>query len=154
LQAYNFLTLPLFGGTLYSGDQAGVVKCVVKAGCVVGARMQIADKMSVDLSHIDGRAHEATGDCGLVGSREWDGRRQLEIPSLEAVGVITGEAEPCLRSSDFEAGAGILRCHTAVNVSREYGTRLRLSENGDVIGSFTHALLAGVRQSDSEIFAD
>jgi hypothetical protein len=83
--------------------------------------MQIADRMSIDLSHIDGRAREATGDRGLVGSREWDVRRQLEIPSLEAVGVITGEAEPCLRTSDFKAGASIPRRY--VNVRREYGTR-------------------------------
>jgi hypothetical protein len=110
--------------------------------------MQIADKMSVDLSYVDGRAHEATEDRGLVGIREWDVRRQLEIALLEAIGVIAGEAEPCLRSSDFKAGASILRRYTTVNVGREYGTRLRLSENGDMIGSFTQTLLAGVRQSD------
>lgn len=63
--------------------------------------------------------------------------------------MITGEAEPCLRSSDFEAGASILRCYTTVNLGREYGTGLRLSENGEVIGSFTHTLLACVRQFDS-----
>ena len=62
--------------------------------------------------------------------------------------MITGEAEPCLRSSDFEAGASILRCYTTVNVGREYGARLRLSENGQVIGSFTQTLLACVRQLD------
>src|ERR1700730_3439807 len=96
--------------------------------------------MSVDLSHADRRAHEATRDRGLVGYHERDVRSQLEVPSLEAVGVIAGEAEPCLRSSDFEAGASILRCYTTVNVGREYGTRLRLSKNGDVIGSFTQTL--------------
>jgi hypothetical protein len=125
LQACNFLTLALFGGTPYSVDQAGVVKCVVKVGCVIGADMQIADKMSMDLSYVDGRAHEATEDRGLVGSREWDVRRQLEITRLEAIGVITGEAEPCLRSSDFKAGASILRRYTTVNVGRECGTRLK-----------------------------
>jgi hypothetical protein len=62
--------------------------------------------------------------------------------------MITGEAEPCLRSSDFKAGASILWCYTTVNVGREYSTRLRLSENGDMIGSFTQTLLACVRQSD------
>src|ERR1700730_284472 len=105
--------------------------------------------MSVDLSHADRRAHEATRDRGLVGYHERDVRSQLEVPSLEAVGVIAGEAQPCLRSSDFEAGASILRCYTTVNVGREYGTRLRLSENGNVIGSFTQTLLACVRQFDS-----
>ena len=71
------------------------------------------------------------------------------VPGVDAEGVITGEAEPCLRSSDFEAGASILRCYTTVNLGREYGTGLRLSENGEVIGSFTHTLLACVRQFDS-----
>src|ERR1700730_2326219 len=104
--------------------------------------------MSVDLSHADRRAHEATRDRGLVGYHERDVRAQLEVPSLEAGGVITGEAEPCLRSSDFEAGASILRCYATVNVGREYGIRLRLSKNGDVIGSFTQTLLACIRQFD------
>ena len=35
----NFLS-HLGGGTLYSGDQTGVVKRVDEAGCRVGARMQ------------------------------------------------------------------------------------------------------------------
>jgi hypothetical protein len=43
---------------------------VVKAGCVVGARIQIADKMSIDLSHVDRRTHESTRDRGQVGCRE------------------------------------------------------------------------------------
>ncbi len=54
--------------------------------------MHIADKMSVDLSYVDRRTHEATGDRGLIGCREWNVRPQLEVPSLEAVGVITGQA--------------------------------------------------------------
>jgi len=88
--------------------------------------MQITDKISVDLSYVDCCAHEATGDRSLLGFREWDVRRQMEVPSLEAVGVITGKAKPCLRSSDFKAGASILWCYTTVNVGREYGTRLGL----------------------------
>ena len=126
------------------------MKCVVKAGCSVSALTQIADQMRVDLSHVDRRAHEATRDRGLVGYHERDVRSQLEVPSLEAVGVITCEAELCLRSSDFEAGASILRCYTTVNVGREYGTRLRLSKNGNVIGSLTQTLLASIRQFDSK----
>ena len=84
------LPLASFGGVSYSLDQTGVVKCVVKAACVVGARMEIADKMSVDLSHVDRRAHEPTANRRLVGCRERDVRRELEIPSMGAVGVITG----------------------------------------------------------------
>jgi hypothetical protein len=72
------------------------VKCVVKAACAVRACIHIADKMRVDLSHVDRRALEPTGDRGLVGYREWDVRREFEIPSLRAVGVITGQAEPSL----------------------------------------------------------
>jgi hypothetical protein len=146
--AFDLLSLASFIGAAYSFDEAGVVKCVFKAGRGVGARMQIPDKMSVDLSHVDRGTHEPTRDRGLVVGSERDARRQLEIPSLEAVGVITSEAEPCLRSSDFEAGTSFLRRYTTVNVGREYGTRLRLSENGDVIGSFTQALLACIRQFD------
>jgi hypothetical protein len=35
----NTLALALFGGVPYRLDEAGVVKRVFKAGCVVGARM-------------------------------------------------------------------------------------------------------------------
>ena len=66
----KFLPLASFGGTPYCLDETRVVKRVVKAGCVIGARMQIADKMSIDLSHIYRRTHETTGDRGLVGCRE------------------------------------------------------------------------------------
>ena len=68
----DFLPLASFGGAPYSVDETGVVKCVVKAGCVVGAHMQIANKMSIDLSYVDRRTHEPTGDRGLVGCYECD----------------------------------------------------------------------------------
>ena len=35
-----------------------------------------------------------------------------------------------------------------MNGGREYGARTRLSHDGDLIGSFTQTLLAGVRQFD------
>jgi hypothetical protein len=57
----------LFGRAPYSLDEAGVVKCVFKARRAVGPRMNIPRKMSVDLSHVDWRAHEPTGDRGVVG---------------------------------------------------------------------------------------
>ena len=63
--------------------------------------------------------------------------------------MITGQAEPSLRSLDFEAEASILRRDTTADVGREYGARTRLSQDVDVIGSFTQTLLAGVRQFDS-----
>ena len=68
----NLLPLASLGGTPYSVDEAGVVKCVVKAGCAVSARMQIADNMGVDLPHVDHCAHEPTGDRGLLGCHEWE----------------------------------------------------------------------------------
>jgi hypothetical protein len=68
----DFLLLASFGGAPYSLDETGVVKGVFKARCAVGARMQIADKMSVDLSHVDRRTHESTGDRGLLGWYECD----------------------------------------------------------------------------------
>ena len=61
-----------FGGTLYSLDEAGVVKGVFKAGRAIGARAQITDKIRVDLSDVDRRAHEPAGHRGLVGSHERD----------------------------------------------------------------------------------
>jgi hypothetical protein len=79
--AFDLLPLTLFGSAPYSLDEAGVVKCVCKAGCAVGARMQIADKMTVDLSHVDRRTHEPTRDPALVGWREWDIRVSLRSPA-------------------------------------------------------------------------
>jgi hypothetical protein len=96
LEACKFLALASFGGAPYGIDETGVVKCVFKAGCAVGARMQIADKMSVDLSDVDRRTHEPTGDCGLLGCREWEVRPHLEISSLKTIGMTTGQAEPPL----------------------------------------------------------
>ena len=49
-EACKFLALASFGGSPYSLDESGVVKCVLKAGYAVGTRMQIADKMSEDLA--------------------------------------------------------------------------------------------------------
>jgi hypothetical protein len=54
-----------------------------------------------------------------------------------------------LRPPDFEAEANILRCYTTADVGREYGTGARLSQYVDVIGSFTQALLCGLRQLDN-----
>jgi hypothetical protein len=76
----NFLPLAQVGGARDSLDQTRVVNCVLKAGCAAGARMHIADKMSVDLPHVDRRAHEPTRDRGLLGCDERDVCRQLEIP--------------------------------------------------------------------------
>lgn len=56
-----------FGGARHRLDETDVVKCVVKSGCAVSARMQVADKMSVDLSDVDRRAHEPTGNASLLG---------------------------------------------------------------------------------------
>jgi len=66
-------------------------------------------------------------------------QRQLEVPGLEAVGVITGQAEPPLRPSDFEAGANILRRYTGAAVGRDYGAGARFSQDDDVIGSYAPA---------------
>jgi hypothetical protein len=68
----NFLALALFGGAPYGVDEAGVVKCVFKPGYVVGARMHIADEMSVDLSDVYRRTHEPTGNRRLLGWHECD----------------------------------------------------------------------------------
>src|ERR1700731_1858849 len=71
------------------------------------------------------------------------------MPSLEAVGVITVQAEPSLRSPDIEREASILRRLPSADVDREDGARASLPENADVIGRFASALLAGVRQFDN-----
>ena len=89
----KFLSLASFAGAPYSLDETGVMKCVFKAGRCVGASLQITEKVSVNLSHVDRRPHEPTRDRSLVGRREWDIRRELEVPSLAAVGVITRQAE-------------------------------------------------------------
>jgi hypothetical protein len=147
-EAFDLLPLASFVGAPYSLDETGVVKCVVKAACAIRACIHIADKMRVDLSHVD-RAHEPAGDRGLVGRREWDVRRELEIPSLGAVGVITVQAEPSPRTPGFETEVSVLRRYATADVSCEYRTRTRLPEDVDVIGGFTHTLLASVRQLDS-----
>jgi hypothetical protein len=67
----NLLPLASFGGVPYGVDEAGVVKCVVKPGCAVSALSQISYKMSVDLTHVDHRTHEPTGDRGLR-CHEWN----------------------------------------------------------------------------------
>ena len=56
----NSLPLASVGGAPYSLDQPGVVNGVLEAGCAIGPRPNIADKMSVDLSDVDRRAHEPT----------------------------------------------------------------------------------------------
>ena len=68
----KLLAYALFAGTPYSLDKAGIVKCVFKTGCAVSARMQIANKVIVDLSHVDRRTHKPTVDCGLLGRCERD----------------------------------------------------------------------------------
>jgi len=75
----NLSSLASLTGTPYRIDEAGVMKCVIKAGSAVGARMQIADKMSVDLSHVNRRPHEPTKDRALVGCSEWDIRREPKV---------------------------------------------------------------------------
>jgi hypothetical protein len=55
-----FLPLASFGGAPHSLDETGVVKCVFKAVCAVSARMQVVNKMSVDLFDVNRRAHEPT----------------------------------------------------------------------------------------------
>jgi hypothetical protein len=62
----NFLPLAQVGGACDGLDQTRVVNCVLKAGCAVGARMHIAGKLSVDLPHVDCRAHEPTRDRGAL----------------------------------------------------------------------------------------
>jgi nucleotide-binding universal stress UspA family protein len=48
--------------------------------------------VSVDLPHVDYRAHESARDRGLLGCREWDIRHQLEVPSLKAVRVTMAQS--------------------------------------------------------------
>jgi hypothetical protein len=86
----QYLAFAMFGRTQYSLDETRIVKCVFKARCVVIARMNITRQMSIDLPHIDCRAHEPTGDHALVGYCEWNVRGQLDVTGLNAVGVITG----------------------------------------------------------------
>jgi hypothetical protein len=47
-----------FSGSPDGLDEAGVVNGVFKTGRGVGPRMHVADEMSIELSHIDGRPHE------------------------------------------------------------------------------------------------
>jgi hypothetical protein len=42
----NSLPLASVGGAPYSLDEPGVVNCVLKAGCAIGPRLHISDKMS------------------------------------------------------------------------------------------------------------
>src|SRR5579864_7230225 len=49
----HHLPLAPFGGAPQSLDETRVVKCVFKSRCVVGISMHIAEKMSIDLSHVD-----------------------------------------------------------------------------------------------------
>jgi hypothetical protein len=71
LAAY-VLPLPMFGGVPYSCDETSVVNCVFKPGCSVGTRMDIEEKMSVDLCDVDRRVHEPTGDRGHFRRCEWE----------------------------------------------------------------------------------
>jgi hypothetical protein len=85
------LPLASFGGAPYSVDEAGVVKCVVKAGCAVGARLQISDQMSIDLSHIDG--YDPIGDLARPGCphqslRSRPRRRPRRRPRIRPRGVM------------------------------------------------------------------
>ena len=66
----NVLPHAGFGGTHYSLYKTGVMNGVTKAGCGVGARTHITDKMRVDLSNVNRCAHEATGDPGRLGRWE------------------------------------------------------------------------------------
>ena len=68
----DLLPLASFCGPPYGLDETGVVNCVFKAGCVVSARVHIAEEMSVDLSHVDRGTHKPTGDRGLLGCLKMD----------------------------------------------------------------------------------
>ena len=59
------LPLASFCRAPYSCDETSIVKCVVKAGCSIGALAHIANEMGVDLSHVDRRVREPTADLGL-----------------------------------------------------------------------------------------
>src|SRR5258708_7391247 len=115
----DFLRLASLGGARHGLDEAGVVKCVPEAACAVGAHLQIADEMNVDLADVDRRAQKPAGNRGLLRCSEYDARCELEIPGLEAVRVSTGQAEPSLRSRDLEAEPSILRRPTTVDGGRE-----------------------------------
>ena len=65
-------------------DETGIVEGVFKAGRAVGSRMQIAKKLGVDLSHVDGCTHEAAGNRGLLGCGKWNAGLQLEVPGLDS----------------------------------------------------------------------
>jgi hypothetical protein len=52
------LPLAPFGGSPHGLDEVGVVNGMFKTGRGVGPRMHVADEMSIELSHIDGRPHE------------------------------------------------------------------------------------------------
>src|SRR6202030_2175421 len=125
------------------------MKSMFQVGGVVGARMQITHKISVDLSHVDRRPHESSGDHSFLRRHKCDVRRQLEISTLEAVRVTAAQIEPSVFPSDFEAEAGVLVRYTTVNVGSEHSARTSLSQHAEVIGSLTHTLLSSVRQFDS-----
>src|SRR5580704_14051004 len=125
------------------------MKCEFKAGCVVGARMQITDKISVDLSHVDRRSHESSGNRSFLGRHKCDVGRQLDISTLKTVRVTATQIEPSIFPSDFEAETGVFVRYTTVNVGSEHSARISLSQDAEMIGSFTHAVLSSVRQFDS-----
>src|SRR5580700_10299255 len=124
------------------------MKCVFKVGCVVSARMQITDKISVDLSHVDRRPHESSGDRSFLGRHKCDVGSQPEISALEAVRVTAAQIEPSVFPSDFEAEASILVRYTTMNVGGKYGARISLSQDAHLIGGLTHTLPSSVRQFD------
>jgi hypothetical protein len=67
---FNALPHAAFGGSHYSLDETGAMNGVFKAGCAIGARTHITDKMRVNLSNVDRDAHEATGQPGRLGRWE------------------------------------------------------------------------------------
>ena len=56
-----------------------------------------------------------------------------------------------MRSDDaaIVAAVNVTEVTKDLDVGREYGTRARLSQYVDMIGSFTQALLCGLRQFDN-----
>src|ERR1700721_2785035 len=125
------------------------MKCEFKVGCVVSTRMQITDKISVDLSHVDRCPHESSGDRSFLGRHKCDVGRQLEISAREAVRVTAAQIKPSGFPSDFEAEAGVLVRYATVNVGREQSAETSLSQDAEVSGSFTPTLLPSARQFDS-----
>src|SRR5580704_6097524 len=108
------------------------MKCEFKAGCVVGARMQITDKISVDLSHVDRRSHESSGNRSFLGRHKCDVGRQLEISTLKTIRVTAAQIEPSIFPSDFEALYCLTcsSCPSKLNfcwhdLRHTFGTRLR-----------------------------